>query len=53
MNCAKDAIRLQEGETVDYRWTEPEAFFRLIPKEPVLQIQYPRYKPYLDQLEIG
>lgn len=53
VDCPKDAVRLQEGETVDYRWTEPEAFFRLIPKEPVLQIQYPRYKPYLDQLEIG
>ena len=53
VNCAKDAISLQEGETVDYRWTEPEAFLSLIPREPVLQIQYRRYKSYLDQLGIG
>ena len=53
VNCAKDAIRLQEGETVDYRWIEPKTFFSLIPNEPVLVVQYPRYKPYLDQLEIG
>ena len=53
VDCAKDAVRLQEGETVDYQWTEPETFFGLIPKEPVLKKQYARYKPYLDQLEIG
>ena len=53
VDCPKDAIRLQEGETVDYQWTEAEAFLGLIPKEPVLQKQYPRYKRYLDQLEIG
>lgn len=52
VNCAKDAIRLQEGETVDYRWIEPKTFFSLIPNEPVLVVQYPRYKPYLDQLEM-
>ena len=53
VDCAKDAVRLQEGETADYQWTEPEAFLGLIPREPVLVKQYPRYKPYLDQLEIG
>ena len=53
VDCAKDAVRLQEGETVDYQWTEPETFIGLIPKEPVLKKQYARYKPYLDQLEIG
>ena len=53
VDCAKDAVRLQEGETVDYQWTEPEAFLSLIPNEPVLQKQYPRYKPYLDQLDIN
>ena len=50
-NCAKDAVRLQEGETTDYQWMEPAAFLKLISTEPVLQKQYPRYKPYLDQLE--
>ncbi len=51
VDCSKDAVRLQEGETVDYQWLEPSAFLRLIQEEPVLAIQYPRYKPYLDRLE--
>ena len=51
VNCRKDAVRLQEGETVDYRWMDPGSFLRLISKEPILKVQYPRYKPYLDRLE--
>ena len=51
VNCEKDSVRLQEGETVDYRWVEPGTFFRMIMEEPVLKIQYPRYKPYLETLE--
>ena len=51
VNCEKDSVRLQEGETVDYRWVEPGIFFHMIMEEPVLKIQYPRYKPYLDTLE--
>lgn len=53
VNCEKDAVRLQEGETADYRWMAPEPFLRLIREEPVLKIQYPRYKPYLDRLDSG
>ena len=53
VNCAKDAVRLQEGETAAYRWMAPEPFLRLIREEPVLKIQYPRYKPYLDRMDSG
>ena len=49
VDCAKDSVRLQEGETADYQWMKPSAFLRLIRKEPVLKIQYQRYKPYLDK----
>ena len=52
VNCAKDAVRLQEGETVGYQWMEPEAFLKLIGTEPVLKKQYPRYQPYLEQPEV-
>lgn len=52
VNCAKDTVRLQEGETADYQWMEPEAFLKLISTEPVLEKQYPRYQPYLEQLEV-
>lgn len=49
--CPKDGIRLQEGETVNYQWADPEAFLKLCREEPVLQVQYERYRPYLDTLE--
>lgn len=51
VDCAKTAVRLQEGETVDYMWVDPEMFLKMMQADPVLMIQYPRYKPYLDQLE--
>jgi 8-oxo-dGTP pyrophosphatase MutT (NUDIX family) len=49
--CDKDSVRLQPGETVGYQWVDPQVFLRMIREEPVLKIQYPRYKPYLDTLE--
>ena len=52
VDAAKDAVRLQAGETSAYRWMEPADFFRLIRGEPVLNMQYPRYKPYLDKLGV-
>ncbi len=51
VNCEKDSIQLQQGETVGYQWVETAAFLRMIQQEPVLKLQYPRYKPYLDTLE--
>ena len=50
-DCAKDAVRLQEGETVDYKWADTKAFLSLCREEPVLRVQYERYKPYLDGLK--
>ena len=51
VSCEKDSVRLQPGETVAYQWVDVPSFFRLLREEPVLQVQYPRYKPYLDTLE--
>ena len=51
VSCEKDAVRLQEGETVDYQWVDTLTFLSMIREEPVLKIQYPRYKPYLDMLD--
>ena len=51
VDCAKDAVVLQEGETVDYIWVDYPTLMKLIAEDEVLQVQYPRYKPYLDQLE--
>ena len=51
VSCGKDAVRLQQGETVDYRWVDAPALLRMMREEPVLKVQYPRYKPYLDKVE--
>ena len=51
VSCDKAAVRLQEGETVDYRWMDPESFLAFARKEPVLAIQCERYRPYLEQLQ--
>ena len=51
VDCGKDSVRLQQGETVGYQWADAADFFRMIREEPVLKNQYPRYKPYLDSVE--
>ena len=51
VSCGKDSIRLQPGETVGYQWVDVPTFFRMVREEPVLKIQYPRYKPCLDTPE--
>ena len=50
VNSSKDSIRFQRGETVGCQWVDAPAFFRMCREEPLLKAQYPRYKPYLDQL---
>ncbi len=50
VSCEKDQVRLQEGETVGYRWVDPETLLAMMSAEPMLKKQYPRYKPYLDTL---
>ena len=50
-DCAKDAVRLQEGETVDCQWADLRTILKMFREETVLQVQYERYKPYLDTLE--
>ena len=52
VDAAKDSVMLQEGETVDYQWMKLSSLRKMIRDEPVLAIQYPRYKPYLDTLDI-
>ena len=52
VDAAKDSVMLQEGETVDCQWMKLSSLRKMIRDEPVLAIQYPRYKPYLDTLDI-
>ena len=51
VSCDKSSVRLQEGETVDYRWVDAPVLLRLMQEEPALKKQYLRYRPWLDTLE--
>ena len=33
LDCCKDSIVLQEGETVDYKWVDREVLFRMDSRE--------------------
>ena len=48
VECDKDAVRLQPGETVGYQWVDLPELLRLAGEEPVLRIQCSRYRKYLD-----
>lgn len=50
VSCDKTSVRLRKGETVDYQWVGLGSFLSLIKDGPVLAIQYPRFKAYLDKL---
>lgn len=43
----KDAVTLQEGETIDYRWVGPEEFTAFLHSDEVIENQRERWKGYL------
>lgn len=49
-DCAKDAVRLQEGETIDYRWLTPQAFLAFADSGALVQGQRRRFADYEDGL---
>ena len=49
--CAPDAVRLQEGETVDYRWVDPADLVAFSHRDDGLKAHNERYRSFFDQLE--
>ncbi|MBQ7785432.1 MAG: NUDIX domain-containing protein [Clostridia bacterium] len=47
VDCAKDAVRFQEGETVDYRWMSEGEFRAFVQSGRMIPLQRDRLLPYL------
>lgn len=49
-NCAKDAIVLQEGETVGYRWLNEAEFIDFVNSPDYIPGQKKEYLPFLERM---
>lgn len=53
VDCLKDSVILQEGETIDYKWVDVDEFKDYISSTESVKTQVERYKKYYDTFEIG
>ena len=49
-DCDKNAVKLQEGETVSYKWISEAEFIDFVNSDAMIDVQYQRYLPYLKQM---
>jgi 8-oxo-dGTP pyrophosphatase MutT (NUDIX family) len=49
-DCDKNAVKLQEGETVSYKWISEAEFISFVNSDAMIDVQYQRYLPYLKQM---
>ncbi len=49
-DCEKDSVKLQEGETVSYKWISESEFTAFVNSDAMIDVQHQRYKPYLKQM---
>lgn len=50
-DAPKDAVALQAGETIDYRWLDAEAFLRFMRSDAAIPGQVARFEAYLKDIE--
>jgi len=50
VSCDKNSFKLQEGETIDYKWVNLEGFFEFLESDEALKGHNERYKKYIDTL---
>ena len=50
VSCPKDSVKLQEGETIEYKWVNLEDFFKFLSADDALKGHNERYKKYIDTL---
>ena len=49
-DCDKNSVKLQEGETVSYKWISEAEFIDFVNSDAMIQAQRQRYLPYLKQM---
>lgn len=50
VNCPKDSVVLQEGETEDYIWMTEQEFIEFVNSDRIIPNQKLRYMPYFQQM---
>lgn len=49
-DCDKNSVKLQEGETVSYKWISEAEFINFVNSDAMIDVQRQRYLPYLKQM---
>lgn len=49
-DCEKTSVRLQEGETVSYKWVHEQEFIEFVNSGHMIHVQWIRYQPYLRKM---
>ena len=49
-DCDKKSVKLQEGETVSYKWISEAEFIDFVNSDAMIDVQFRRYQPYLKQM---
>ena len=49
-DCGKKSVKLQEGETVSYKWISEAEFIDFVNSDAMIDTQFRRYEPYLKQM---
>ena len=44
------SVKLQEGETVSYKWVSEAEFIDFVNSDAMIDVQFLRYQPYLRQM---
>ena len=50
VNCDKDSVRLQEGETEDYLWLSEEEFIEFVNSDKMIPSNRRRYETYFREM---
>ncbi len=49
-DCDKDAITLQKGETISYKWVSEKEFMEFVNSEDMIDVQKERYEDFLRKM---
>lgn len=50
VDCEKDSVRLQQGETEDYKWLDEAEFIDFINSDRIIDVQKKRFLPYYEKM---